>query len=195
LCCLYATAVGRVIEYFSAVLLFSAEDGIRDRDVTGIQTCALPIYLKFSHERLGSICQYKLKGNSIYLLKPNTFMNLSGKSVNYWMQQIKIEKENLLILVDDIALPYDTLRLKPKGSAGGHNGLKSIEATLGTQEYARLRMGVGDDFPKGRQADYVLSNFSSTELDNIPLILDRTSSFIENFCLEGIQKTMNKYNQ
>ena len=151
--------------------------------------------LKFSHERLGSICQYKLKGNSIYLLKPNTFMNLSGKSVNYWMQQIKIEKENLLILVDDIALPYDTLRLKPKGSAGGHNGLKSIEATLGTQEYARLRMGVGDDFPKGRQADYVLSNFSSTELDNIPLILDRTSLFIENFCLEGIQKTMNKYNQ
>ena len=129
------------------------------------------------------------------LVKPQTFMNLSGKSVNYWMQQLKIEKDNLLILVDDIALPYDTLRLKPKGSAGGHNGLKSIEATLGTQEYARLRMGVGDDFPKGRQADYVLSNFSSTELDNIPLILDRTSSFIENFCLEGIQKTMNKYNQ
>jgi PTH1 family peptidyl-tRNA hydrolase len=151
--------------------------------------------LKFSNERLGSISLYKLKGNTIYLLKPNTFMNLSGKSVNYWMQQLKIEKENLLILVDDIALPYDTLRLKPKGSAGGHNGLKSIEATLATQEYARLRMGVGDDFPKGRQADYVLSNFSITELDNIPLILDRTSSFIENFCLEGIQKTMNKYNQ
>lgn len=151
--------------------------------------------LKFSNVRLGSICQYKLKGNVIHLLKPNTFMNLSGKSVNYWMQQLKIEKDNLLILVDDIALPYDTLRLKPKGSAGGHNGLKSIEATLATQEYARLRMGVGDDFPKGRQADYVLSNFSSTELDNIPLILGRTSSFIENFCLEGIQKTMNKYNQ
>ena len=151
--------------------------------------------LKFSNDRLGSICQYKLKGNGIYLLKPNTFMNLSGKSVNYWMQQLKIEKDNLLILVDDIALPYDILRLKPKGSAGGHNGLKSIEATLGTQEYARLRMGVGDDFPKGRQADYVLSNFSPTELDNIPLILDKTSEFIENFCLEGIQKTMNKYNQ
>ncbi len=151
--------------------------------------------LKFTTERYGNICQYKLKGNAIHLLKPNTFMNLSGKSVNYWCQQLNIEKENLLVLVDDIALPFETLRLKPKGSAGGHNGLKSIESTLNTADYGRLRMGIGNDFPKGRQADYVLSKFSDTEFKGLPDVLDRTMVIMENFCLEGIGKTMNKYNQ
>jgi PTH1 family peptidyl-tRNA hydrolase len=122
-------------------------------------------------------------------------MNLSGKSVLYWNQQLKIEIDRLLIVLDDIALPFETIRLKPKGSNGGHNGLKSIEASLTTTEYGRLRMGIGSDFPKGRQADYVLGNFETKELDQISFVLDRSSEIIENFCLEGIQQTMNKFNQ
>lgn len=149
----------------------------------------------FKQDRLGAITNYKLKGHQIYLLKPSTFMNLSGKSVNYWCQQLKIEIDRLLILTDDLALPYETLRLKPKGSSGGHNGLKSIEETLHTAEYARLRMGIGSDFAKGRQADFVLSNFNEEELGHIPFVLDRSNDMIETFCLEGIQQTMNKYNQ
>ena len=150
--------------------------------------------IKFSTDRLGSITSYKLKGKTIYLLKPNTYMNLSGKSVLYWSQQLKIEIDRLLIVLDDIALPFETIRLKPKGSNGGHNGLKSIEASLTTTEYGRLRMGIGSDFPKGRQADYVLGNFETKELDQISFVLDRSSEIIENFCLEGIQQTMNKFN-
>jgi PTH1 family peptidyl-tRNA hydrolase len=122
-------------------------------------------------------------------------MNLSGKAVNYWSQQLKIEKDRLLILTDDIALPFETLRLKPKGSSGGHNGLKSIEETLSSQEYARLRMGIGADFAKGRQAEFVLSNFSEDEIGLIPFILNRSNEIIDSFCLQGIQQTMNKYNQ
>ena len=151
--------------------------------------------LSFKIDRLGAISQYKLKGHTIYLLKPSTYMNLSGKALNYWMQQLKLPKEQCLILVDDIALPLSTLRLKPKGSSGGHNGLKSIEETLHTSDYARLRMGIGDNFAKGRQVEFVLGNFTDPELEQIPEILDRTIQFIECFCLEGIQQTMNKYNQ
>lgn len=150
--------------------------------------------LKFSPDRYASQCSYKLKGHHIHLIKPNTYMNLSGKAVNYWMQHLKVPKENVLILVDDLALPFETLRLKPKGSSGGHNGLKSIEASLQSSEYPRLRMGIGDNFPKGRQAEYVLSNFSEEELGLIPEVLERSIPFIETFCLEGIQQTMNKYN-
>lgn len=151
--------------------------------------------IKFSPDRYASQCSYRLKGHQIHLIKPNTYMNLSGKAVNYWMQHLKITKENVLILVDDLALPFETLRLKPKGSSGGHNGLKSIEATLSSNEYPRLRMGIGDNFPKGRQAEYVLSNFSEEELGLIPEVLERSIQIIETFCLEGIQQTMNKYNQ
>lgn len=151
--------------------------------------------IQFSQDHLGAISSYKLKGHTIYLLKPSTYMNLSGKAVNYWSQQLKIEKERLLILTDDIALPFETLRLKPKGSSGGHNGLKSIEETLSSQEYARLRMGIGADFAKGRQAEFVLSNFSEDEIGLIPFILNRSNEIIDSFCLQGIQQTMNKYNQ
>lgn len=151
--------------------------------------------ISFKVDRLGAIASYKLKGKTITLLKPSTFMNLSGKALNYWMQQLKIPKEQVLVLVDDIALPLDTLRLKPKGSSGGHNGLKNIEAVLGTQEYARLRMGIGDDFAKGKQVDFVLGNFTDKELEQLPLILDRSVQIIESFCMEGIQQTMNKFNQ
>jgi PTH1 family peptidyl-tRNA hydrolase len=151
--------------------------------------------ITFKTDRYASVASYKLKGHNIYLIKPTTFMNLSGKAVNHWLSYYKIEKENMLVLVDDLALPFDTLRLKPKGSSGGHNGLKSIEGVIGGTEYPRLRMGIGSDFPKGRQADYVLSNFSSAELETIPFILDKTAEIIETFCVEGLTKTMNKYNQ
>lgn len=151
--------------------------------------------IQFTQDRLGAVTSYKLKGHQIHLLKPSTFINLSGKAVNYWCQQLKIETDRLLILTDDIALPFETLRLKPKGSSGGHNGLKSIEATLNTQEYARLRMGIGAEFSKGRQADFVLSNFSEDEIGLIPFILNRSNEIIDSFCLQGIQQTMNKYNQ
>ena len=151
--------------------------------------------INFKTDRLASVASYKAKGQTIYLIKPTTFMNLSGKAVNHWLNFFKIEKENMLVLVDDLALPFETLRLKPKGSSGGHNGLKSIEEVLSSFEYPRLRMGIGSDFPKGRQADYVLSNFSETEFETIPFILDKTSEIIESFCFEGLTKTMNKYNQ
>jgi PTH1 family peptidyl-tRNA hydrolase len=151
--------------------------------------------INFKTDRLASVASYKAKGHTIYLIKPTTFMNLSGKAVNHWLNFFKIEKENMLVLVDDLALPFETLRLKPKGSSGGHNGLKSIEEVLSSSEYPRLRMGIGSDFPKGRQADYVLSNFSETEFETIPFILDKTSEIIESFCFEGLTKTMNKYNQ
>jgi PTH1 family peptidyl-tRNA hydrolase len=151
--------------------------------------------ISFKTDRLASIASYKEKGNTIYLIKPTTFMNLSGKAVNHWLSYYKIEKENMLVLVDDLAIPFDTLRLKPKGSSGGHNGLKSIEGVLGSTEYPRLRMGIGSDFAKGRQADYVLSNFSDSELETIPFVLDKTAEIIESFCAEGLTKTMNKYNQ
>jgi PTH1 family peptidyl-tRNA hydrolase len=151
--------------------------------------------INFKTDRLASVASYKAKGHTIYLIKPTTFMNLSGKAVNHWLNFFKIEKENMLVLVDDLALPFETLRLKPKGSSGGHNGLKSIEEVLSSSEYPRLRMGIGSDFPKGRQADYVLSNFSETEFETIPFIVDKTSEIIESFCFEGLTKTMNKYNQ
>jgi peptidyl-tRNA hydrolase, PTH1 family len=151
--------------------------------------------IQFKSDRFASVTSYKIAGHTIYLIKPTTFMNLSGKAVSYWLKYYKIEKENLLVLVDDLTLPFETLRLKPKGSSGGHNGLKSIEEVLSGSEYPRLRMGIGNDFPKGRQADYVLSNFSEVELEIIPFILDKTVEIIETFCVEGLTKTMNKYNQ
>src|SRR5258708_39266160 len=121
----------------------------------------------------------------LYLIKRSTFMNLSGKAVNYWMKELKIPIENVLVIVDDIALPLGTLRLKPKGSAAGHNGLKHIEMTLGHNNYARLRFGVNDNFPKGRQADYVLSGFDDDELPELPALSDRSIEMIQSFATVG----------
>ena len=122
-------------------------------------------------------------------------MNNSGKAVNYWMKTLKIPVENVLILVDDIALPFGTLRLKPKGSAAGHNGLKDIEAILGHNLYARLRFGVGDDFPKGRQIDYVLNGFDKEELPELPALIDRSIEMIKSFVTIGTELTMTRYNK
>lgn len=121
-------------------------------------------------------------------------MNLSGHAVRYWLQKENIPLENLLIVVDDLALPYGTLRLKPKGSDAGHNGLKNIAQLLNTQEYARLRFGLGNDFPRGKQIDFVLGKFSDEELKEMPEKLERAVEIIKSFCLAGVQITMNQYN-
>ena len=121
-------------------------------------------------------------------------MNLSGKAVAYWMQQLKVPAENVLLLVDDIALPFGTLRLKPKGSAAGHNGLRHIEATLGHNNYPRLRFGVSDDFPKGQQVNYVLDGFKKEELPELPGLIDRCIEMIKSFATIGTELTMTKYN-
>ncbi|MDR1644669.1 MAG: aminoacyl-tRNA hydrolase [Tannerellaceae bacterium] len=148
----------------------------------------------FRPARYGDIAGLRIKGQDLQLLKPTTFMNLSGLAVRYWLQKEKIPDENLLVVVDDIALPFGTLRLKPKGSHGGHNGLRSIEETLGTQAYARLRFGVGSDFAAGRQIDHVLGPFDPEELALMPGKLETATEMIRSFCLAGVQITMNQYN-
>ncbi|MBC7407608.1 MAG: aminoacyl-tRNA hydrolase [Arcicella sp.] len=149
---------------------------------------------KFSMERLAYHAEIKHKGKQIHLIKPTTFMNLSGKAVNYWMKELKIEKENILIVTDDIALPFGKLRMKFKGSHGGHNGLRNIQEVLGDSNYNRLRFGVGDDFGKGRQIEYVLGNFEREQLDLLPEYLDIASEMTLSFCLQGLDKTMNAFN-
>ena len=148
----------------------------------------------FSDGRYGATAQLSLKGRQLILLKPSTYMNLSGNAVRYWMQQEKIPLENVLIVVDDLALPFGTLRLKGKGSDAGHNGLKHIAATLGTQNYARLRFGIGNDFPKGGQIDFVLGHFDEESMKLMPERLEVAQEIIKSFCLAGLNITMNQYN-
>lgn len=150
--------------------------------------------VKFTQDRLAFVTEMKHKGRTLVLVKPTTYMNLSGKAVNYWLQQLKIPKEQLLVLTDDIALPFGKIRLKPRGSAGGHNGLKNIEATLGSNEYARLRFGVGDNFHKGQQVDYVLSPFNKAEFDELVPLMDKSIEAIESFATVGLERTMNFFN-
>jgi peptidyl-tRNA hydrolase, PTH1 family len=151
--------------------------------------------VKFYNMRLAYYTEVSYKARTLYLIKPTTFMNLSGKAVNHWMQQLKIPAENILVLVDDIALPFGTLRLKPKGSAAGHNGLRHIEATLGHNEYPRLRFGVSDNFPKGRQVDYVLDGFDKDELPALPELIDRSIEMIKSFVTVGTELTMTRFNK
>ncbi|GGK10737.1 peptidyl-tRNA hydrolase [Parabacteroides faecis] len=148
----------------------------------------------FTEERYGAVARMRVKNCELILLKPNTFMNLSGNAVRYWLQKENIPVENLLVVVDDLALPFGTLRLKPKGSDAGHNGLKNIQQLLGTQEYNRLRFGIGSDFPRGGQIDYVLGKFPSEELELMPEKLKRAIEIVKSFCLAGVQITMNQYN-
>src|ERR1041384_7317376 len=136
---------------------------------------------KFHNMRLAYYTEVSHKGRTLHLIKPTTYMNLSGKALNHWMKELKIPIENVLVLVDDIALPLGTLRLKPKGSAAGHNGLKNIEAVLGHNNYARLRFGVSDNFPKGKQVDYVLSGFDDDELPQLPALIDRSIEIVKSF--------------
>ena len=149
---------------------------------------------KWQQDRLAFTSEVKFKGRTIYLIKPTTYMNLSGKAVIYWLQELKITKENLLVVTDDIALDYGVLRMRKKGSAGGHNGLKNIEELTGGQDYPRLRFGVGDAYAKGRQVDYVLSPFSKTEMNELVLNMDRAVEAILGFCTIGIDRAMSLYN-
>lgn len=148
----------------------------------------------FTDKRYGEVAELKVKGRTLILLKPSTYMNLSGNAVRYWMQQEKIPLENLLVVVDDLALPFGTLRLKGKGSDAGHNGLKNIQSILGTQNYARLRFGIGNDFPKGGQIDFVLGHFSEEDEKTLPEKFTTCEEIIKSFCLAGIQNTMNQFN-
>ena len=148
----------------------------------------------FNDGRYGFTATISVKGRQLVLLKPSTFMNLSGNAVRYWMQQEKIPLENVLIDVDDLALPFGPLRLKGKGSDAGHNGLKHIAATLGTQNYARLRFGIGNDFPRGGQIDFVLGHFSEEDTRLMPERLEMAGEIVKSFCLAGLNITMNQYN-
>lgn len=148
----------------------------------------------FVDKRYGFTTSFSIKGRQLILLKPSTFMNLSGLALRYCMQKENIPLENVLIVVDDIALPFGSLRLKGKGSDAGHNGLKHIAATLGTQNYARLRFGIGNGFPKGGQVDYVLGHFSDEDRKILDERLAEAGEIIKSFCLAGINITMNQFN-
>lgn len=144
--------------------------------------------------KLGAISLVKIKGRSIRLLKPATYMNLSGKAVQYWLTKEKVPLENLLVITDDLNLPFGTIRLKTKGSDGGHNGLKHIQQVLQTTKYARFRFGISDQFSKGRQVDYVLGKWNEEEQQALPERLDISTQLIESFVLAGAANTMNQYN-
>lgn len=148
----------------------------------------------FKPDRHAEKSEVKFKGRSLHLVKPTTFMNLSGKAITYWLQDLKVERENLLVIVDDIALPFGSLRLRTKGSAAGHNGLKNIEELLPGQNYSRLRFGVGNAFGKGQQVDYVLSNFSQEEFVDLPKFIDKANEMVLSFCTIGAERTMGQYN-
>jgi PTH1 family peptidyl-tRNA hydrolase len=151
--------------------------------------------VKFTTERYGAVAEVKVKNHVMILLKPSTYMNLSGNAVRYWMQAKKIPLENVLVLVDDLALPFGSLRLRGDGGDAGHNGLKHIQETLGTNKYARLRFGIGNDFPKGYQIDYVLSGWSPEQLETLPERMKLAGDITKSFCLSGLHRTMNDYNK
>ncbi len=149
---------------------------------------------QFNTDRLGDLGSFKIKGRTVLCLKPSTYMNLSGKAIKYWMEKEKILPENLLVITDDINLPFGTLRIKTKGSNGGHNGLKDIEKTLQTNIYNRFRFGVGADFNKGRQVDYVLGEWNGQEKEALKERLEKSIEIVRSFVLSGIQTTMNQFN-
>jgi PTH1 family peptidyl-tRNA hydrolase len=150
--------------------------------------------INFRAEKLGAITEYKIKGRTILLLKPNTYMNLSGKAVKYWMEKENIAIENVLIITDDLNLSFGAIRIKTKGTNGGHNGLKSIQELLNTTEYPRYRFGISDEFKKGKQVDYVLGEWETEEKEKLKERLQISSEIIKSFALAGLNETMNTYN-
>lgn len=150
--------------------------------------------VKFKQDRHAYVAEIKFKGRIFILIKPTTYMNLSGKAVQYWMQAEKIPLENILVITDDIALPFGTIRIKGKGSDGGHNGLKSIQESIGSTEYARLRFGVGSEFAKGRQSDYVLGKWNDEETKLLPERIAKCCEAVKAFGTIGIGLTMTNYN-
>ena len=150
--------------------------------------------LDFQTVKLGSFAEYKLKGKTILLLKPNTYMNLSGKAVQYWMEKEKINIENVLIITDDLNLSFGTIRIKPKGTDGGHNGLKSIQQTLNSSEYPRFRFGISDEFKKGKQVDYVLGEWDEIEKEKLTERLKMAIEAVKCFALSGLENAMTSFN-
>ena len=150
--------------------------------------------VSFQTQKLGDVAELKIKGRTLLLLKPNTYMNLSGKAVNYWLEKEKIEKENLLVITDDLNLAFGTIRIKTKGSDGGHNGLKNIQLLLNSTEYPRFRFGISDAFKKGKQVDYVLGEWDDTEKEQLKERLALSAEIVKSFALAGLNNTMNLYN-
>ena len=150
--------------------------------------------ISFSNAKFGSVSEYKFKGRTFIFLKPNTYMNLSGSAVTHWLKSEKIPLTNLLIISDDLNLPFAKLRLKPSGSNGGHNGLRDIESSLNTNEYNRLRVGISNEFKKGQQSNFVLSKFSDEELLKLTELKETVNELIISFVMSGISITMNTYN-
>lgn len=150
--------------------------------------------VNFETVKLGALAEYKFKGRTFLLLKPNTYMNLSGKAVHYWMEKEKIPIENILVITDDLNLSFGKIRIKPKGSDGGHNGLKSIHATLNTTDYNRFRFGISDEFKKGKQVDYVLGEWDEDEKTKLPERLELASEIIKSFGTAGLENTMTTFN-
>ena len=150
--------------------------------------------LSFGVAKLGALSELKIKGRTLLLLKPNTYMNLSGKAVKYWMEKENIPKENVLIITDDLNLSFGTIRIKPKGTDGGHNGLKNIQLILNSDEYPRFRFGISDEFKKGKQVDYVLGDWDDAEKTALPERLEIASEIIKSFGTAGLENTMTAYN-
>jgi PTH1 family peptidyl-tRNA hydrolase len=159
-----------------------------------LDTLAAEANVIFSDCRYGFLGEYRFKGRTFVLLKPNTYVNLSGKSVNYWLQKEAIPLSHLLVLADDISLPFGTLRLRPRGGDGGHNGLTSIIEVLGTQEFARLRFGIGNDFAYGSQANYVLGGWTPEQREQLAEKIKMSHEILRSFGTLGIEKTMNAFN-
>ncbi len=150
--------------------------------------------VEFELSRHAFTTEFRYKGKRFHLIKPTTYMNLSGKAINFWLQELKIPIKNMMIVVDDIALPFGKIRIREKGSSAGHNGLENVEKVIGTNAYQRIRIGIGDDFYKGKQVDYVLSRFKKEEIEELPFVLDKTCDAILSFGTLGIERTMNFFN-
>ena len=149
----------------------------------------------FVSDRLADVCRLKLKGRAITLIKPTTYMNLSGRAFKYWMDKEKTELQNTLTILDDLALPLTKLRLRPSGSSAGHNGLKSRQESIGTDQYPKLRFGIGNDYPKGRQADFVLSKWKKEEVAVVEHKIARCCDLLESFVFAGLERTMTEFNK
>jgi PTH1 family peptidyl-tRNA hydrolase len=160
-----------------------------------LDTLAGASNISFNDKRYGFVGEYKFKARTFILLKPTTYMNLSGRAVAYWLQKEDIDLSNLLVLVDDLALPFGTIRVRAKGGAGGHNGLENINQVLGRNDYARLRFGIGDNFHKGFQVDYVLSDWSREEDKELSAKIDTCIEIIQSFGTIGTERTMNFFNK
>ena len=150
--------------------------------------------ISFQTVKLGEIAELKIKGRTLLLLKPNTYMNLSGKAVKYWLEKENIEKENMLVITDDLNLAFGTIRIKTKGSDGGHNGLKNIQLLLNSTEYPRFRFGISDAFKKGQQVNYVLGEWDAEEKEKLKERLQLSAEIVKSFALAGLNNTMNTYN-